>query len=487
MKYIIQTFLLLLLTSQVVQAQDLPQDFDEMVVADMEKWHAPGLGLAIVKDGKTILTKGYGVKSFETNDPVNENTLFQAGSTTKAFVAMSLAMLVDEGKVNWDDPIIKHIPEFKMKNKYVQNHLTIADALSHSSGVSQLSNLNMFYGEDIGETWALMANIGQQDSFRGSWDYNNTTFALGGRVVERVSGKKLHKFIEERILDPLGMDDTHLLDHQVRSDENRAEAHQYFEGKSHQIPYPYIEYTQAAGMINSTPVDMAKWMELLLAEGQWDGVGLVSPERIKEMMKPHILLEPGDVYPAAATYNQNYYSYGMAWFVHDYKGHKIAMHTGSIDGMIAIVAVVPEQKMGVYVFINSDHIEYRHALMNTVMDIVLDLPRTNWSEKLYPIFHPQEDTSNEEAETFPEIASQDLIGTYDLEGSYPLMISENNGILQGRFGTQNIEITQAENNSYLYINPAARNFSKVRKLNIKIDDNGHVKNIIFNGYAYDKQ
>ncbi|MBT7581628.1 MAG: beta-lactamase family protein, partial [Kordiimonadaceae bacterium] len=117
MKYIIQTFLLLLLTSQVVQAQDLPQDFDEMVVADMEKWHAPGLGLAIVKDGKTILTKGYGVKSFETNDPVNENTLFQAGSTTKAFVAMSLAMLVDEGKVNWDDPIIKHIPEFKMKNK----------------------------------------------------------------------------------------------------------------------------------------------------------------------------------------------------------------------------------------------------------------------------------------------------------------------------------------------------------------------------------
>lgn len=485
MKYVISV--LILFAAQVVHAQDLPDNFDEMVVADMEKWHAPGLGLAIVKDGKTILTKGYGVKSFETNDPVNENTLFQAGSTTKAFVSMSLAMLVDEGKVAWGDPVIKHVPEFKMKDKYVQNHLSIADALSHSSGVSQISNLNMFYGEDIGETWALMANIGQQDSFRGSWDYNNTTFALAGRVIERVSGKKLHEFIKERILAPLGMDDTHLLDHDVFSDQNRAEAHQYFEGVSHQIPYPLIEYSQAAGMINSTPVDMAKWMEFLLAEGMWEGEQLVSAERIKEMMEPQILLSPGDIYPAAASYSHNYYSYGLAWFVHDYKGHKIAMHTGSIDGMIAIIAVVPEQKMGVYVYINSDHIEYRHALMNTVMDIVLDLPRTNWSDKLYPVYHPEEETSDEETETFPAISPDDLLGRYELEGSYPLMIFDDNGVLMGRFGIQEIEITRAEDNSYLFINPAARDFSSERVLNIETGDNAQVSGITINGYRYDKQ
>ena len=445
--------LVLMCFNSAAQAQQLPEDFDETVVKNMGKWHAPGLGLAIVKDGKTILAKGYGVKSFKSMDPVNENTLFQAGSTTKAFAAMSIAMLVDQGKAAWDDPIIKHIPEFKMKDPYVQNNLTIRDALSHSSGVGQLSNINMFIGKNIDETWAFMADVDQSASLRQKWDYNNTTFALAGRVVERLSGLKFHKFVEENILTPLGMDDTHLLDAEVRADTNRAEAHQHFDGIDYQIAYPYIEYTQAAGMINSTPVDMTKWMKFLLAKGKWNGVQLVSPEHIEEMMTPQILLNPADIYPAATTYNHDYYSYGLAWFVHDFRGRKMAMHTGSINGMIAIIGLIPEENMGIYAFINSDHIEYRHALMYQVLDTLLGHTETDWSEDLYPIYHLEADTLDTQEKSFPSVKPQDLVGAYKLNGSYPLNITKENGVLTARRGVEVLELKQNEDGRYLYLSP----------------------------------
>tara|TARA_R110002096_G_scaffold257381_1_gene450903 strand:- start:249982 stop:251442 length:1461 start_codon:yes stop_codon:yes gene_type:complete len=486
MKYFLSTLFLLFCFSSAAQVQQLPEDFDETVLRNMEKWHAPGLGLAIVKDGQTILTKGYGVKSFDTMDPVNENTLFQAGSTTKAFAAMSIAMLIDQGKAAWDDPIIKHIPEFKMKDPYVQNNLTIRDAFSHNSGVGQLSNINMFIGQDIDETWALMADVDQSATFRQRWEYNNTTFALSGRVVERLSGLKFHEFVKKNILDPLGMDDTHLLDEDVRSDPNRAQAHQHYNGADYQISYPYIEYTQSAGMINSTPVDMAKWMKFLLAKGEWSGERLVAAEHIEEMMSPQMLLEPADIYPAATTYDHDYYSYGLAWFVHDFRGRKMAMHTGSIDGMIAIIGLIPEENIGVYVFINSDHIEYRHALMYQVIDTLLGRDDTDWSEKIYPVYHPETETEDEK-ESFPSVEPQELVGTYKLAGSYPLNIEMEGSVLTARTGVVVFDLSRNEAGRYQFKIPETKNVPWERFLDIELNDNGGVSKVTLGGLPYKKQ
>lgn len=485
MRIISLLFCVLCIQIPLAVAQDLPDDFDETVIANMEKWHAPGLGLAVVKDGETILTKGYGVKSFDTMDRVNENTLFQAGSTTKAFAAMSIAMLIDKGKVSWDDPIIKHIPEFRMKDKYIQNNLTLRDAFSHNSGVGQISNINMFIGKNIDETWALMAEVDQSATFRERWEYNNTTFALTGRVVERVSGLKFHEFVEQNILDPLGMVDTHLLDHEVRDDPNRAQAHQHYEGTDYQIAYPYIEYTQSAGMINSTPVDMAKWMNFLLAKGTWKGEQLVSPEHIEEMMTPQALLAPADIYPAAASYDHDYYSYGLAWFVHDFRGRKMAMHTGSINGMIAIIGLIPEENIGVYVFINSDHIEYRHALMYQVLDALMGETGTDWSEKLYDVYHPEGE--GEETKIYPVVEQDALVGTYHLQGSYPLTISLEDGDLIARRGIESIKLNRTDDNRYKYNYPETEAIPWEFYIGVTQDNNGRVSEVTLGGFSYTKQ
>lgn len=487
MKRIILILMLMAVPVHSVSAANtLPADFDAMVLADMQKWHAPGLGLAIVKDGKTLVAKGYGIKSIKTKEPVDGDTVFQAGSTTKAFASMAVAMLVDEGVLSWDDPIIKHIPEFQMKNKYVQNSLTLRDVFSHDSGVSYLSNVNMFLGKNLDKAWAMMSGNDQQTSFRRQWDYNNTTFALSGRVIERVTGMPFDQFVRERILSPLGMNNSLMLDAEVATAKNRAEAHEYIEGKTYQITYPYIEYSQAAGMLNSTPKDMAKWMTFLTAGGTWQGKQLVSEANLHEMMAPQILLKPESIYPAAASYDHNYFAYGLAWFAHDYTGHKVAMHTGSINGMSAIIGLIPEQNIGVYVFINSDHVEYRHALMYKVFDLLLGNPDKDWSDQLYALFHPEKKAAGE-TPTYPALENAALVGTYSMDGSYPLIIREKEGKLAAYLGANRTDLVQQDNNSYLLVDPENAHLPVSRTLGVTLDDGGAVTKVSLGGLVFTKE
>lgn len=151
---------------------------------------------------------------------------------------MALAMLVDEGKIKWHDPIKKYIPELEFKDKYVEENITIIDALSHRSGISGLTNINIFTSKDLNVAVKMLALNDQAAGFRAKWDYNNMTFALSGMVVERVSGMQFHQFVSERILEPLGMKNTLMRDEEVKNSKNRAEAHQYYQGQTYQIGYP---------------------------------------------------------------------------------------------------------------------------------------------------------------------------------------------------------------------------------------------------------
>lgn len=486
MKKIVCLALAISAITPAASAGDLPKDFDASVTAAMEKWHAPGLGLAIVRDGEVLLSRGYGIKSVLTNKAVDEHTLFQAGSTTKAFASMALAMLVDEGKVKWDDPIIKHVPELDLHEDYVEKNLTIRDALSHRSGVSQLSNINVFLSESLPEAWKMLPNNPQQTSFRQTWDYNNTIFALSGLVVEKVSGKPFHEFVKERILAPLGMTETLMLDAEVEARKNRAEAHRYVDGKFYQIEYPYIEYSQSAGMLNSTPSDMAKWVRFLANGGVAGGKRLVSEAAMHEMFAPQMLMDPGMVYPAAKTLDHSYFAYGLAWFVYDYKGEKIVMHTGSIDGMSAITAIIPGKKAGVYAFINADHIEYRHAVMYRVLDILLDNPAEDWSEKLYAVYHGKDKPAEKACPAFSEAALAALPGGYSLPGLFPLQIEKVDKGFVATLGVNTSKITVTSEGCLKVHNSDNPDLPSANYLQPVLADDGALKQVKFSGLPFTK-
>jgi len=487
MKKIVCLALAVAASAPTAFAGDLPQDFDASVTAAMEKWHAPGLGLAIVKDGEVLLSRGYGIKSVLTNNPVDEHTVFQAGSTTKAFASMALALLVDEGKVGWDDPIIKHVPELDLHEDYVEKNMTIRDVLSHRSGVSQLSNINVFLSKSLPDAWKMLPNNPQQTSFRQAWDYNNTIFALSGLVVEKVSGKPFHEFVKDRILDPLGMTETLLLDAEVEARKNRAEAHRYVDGKFYQIEYPYIEYSQSAGMINSTPSDMAKWLSFLANGGMAGDKRLVSEAAMKEMFAPQMLMDPGMVYPAAKTLDHSYFAYGLAWFVYDYKGEKIVMHTGSIDGMSAINAIIPGKKAGVYAFINADHIEYRHAMMYTVLDILLDNPAEDWSEKLYAVYHSKDSQEAAACPVFSEAALADLPGEYTLPGLFPLTIDKADGGFMATLGVNTSKLSVTSEGCLKIHDSDNPELPSTNYLQPVLNDSGALTQVKFSGLPMSKK
>src|SRR6476620_8967904 len=192
-----------------VHAQMSSKKIDQLVENTMKTFDVPGIAVAVVKDGKVIHSKGYGVRSLNTKEKVDENTLFGIASNSKAFTAATLGILVDEGKIKWDDKVRDYIPEFKLYSPFVTEEFTIRDLLTHRSGLGLGAGDLMFFPDSSDFTLKdLIYNLRflkPVSSFRTKYDYDNNLYIVAGEVVSRVSGKSWDDFVEERILGPLGM------------------------------------------------------------------------------------------------------------------------------------------------------------------------------------------------------------------------------------------------------------------------------------------
>lgn len=336
-----------------------------------QDWGIPGFALAVVRDGETIFAEGFGQRSVARNLPFTTDTVSHIGSTTKAFVTMSLAMLADEGKLGWDDKVSSHIPGFRLKDPWVSRELTIRDILTHRGG---FKNHDMLWARGMGrkESVKRMANIGQVSSMRTTWAYNNLGYILAGEIIEALANMSMEDFISIRILQPLGMTDTTLRWKNTRDLEMLTDAH-YRVGLDGAIKVPYanIDAAGGAGVINSTVLDMSKWLRFLLAGGEHNDKHLVSESNFSEIFEPQSIVDV-PVYPALGQTDAHFQTYGFAWFLQDFEGRKLIMHTGSIGGLTAIVAFMPEENVGIVGLFNRQTAEFRHAAMYEVFDRFTD-------------------------------------------------------------------------------------------------------------------
>ena len=180
---------------------------DAALEAAREQWHAPGFAVAIVKDDRVVYQRGFGTKHLGRNDPVDEHTVFTLASTSKAFTAMALGLLVEEGKLQWDDRVVKHIPEFRVADPYVTREVTIRDLLVHRTGVEPMDIL-WLRGFDTRTSLEHLQHAKQVTSLRSTWAYNNVMYNVAAEIVARVSGMTFQEFVTRRILTPLGMSDS---------------------------------------------------------------------------------------------------------------------------------------------------------------------------------------------------------------------------------------------------------------------------------------
>jgi CubicO group peptidase (beta-lactamase class C family) len=436
--------LLIMQESRRVAAQSAPlEGFDAYVQQAVRDWEAPGLAIAVVKDGKLVFAKGYGVRALGKSDPVDIHTLFAIGSTTKAMTAAAIGMLVDEGKLSWDDPVTKYLPAFQLYDPYVTREVTVRDLLTHRAGLGNANFLWYRQENNTSEILYRLRYLKPQTSMRSRFIYQNIMYAAAGEVIAAVSGMSWAKFIQTRLFNPLAMTETVPMASMLAQPSNVASPHFKFEDTVRLISNASVDEIAAAGAIWSSVNDMSKWMRFLLNGGRTDdGKELLSKSTYTELFAPQVIVTEA-FYPTVKLTRPHWMTYGLGWFQEDYSGRAVDFHTGSIDGMIAIIGLIRDENLGVYVLANLDHAEVRHALMYRVFDLYGKSPFRDWSKefrKLYADLHAETIAKQKEAEkervagTAPSVQLQQYAGAYS-DSLYGAITVAFDGMLQLQYGS----------------------------------------------------
>lgn len=380
----IYLFLFFLVFNGYAQTSEKAVDLSQLeayFVEAMRDWMIPGMAVAIVKNGKVVLAKGFGVKEYSKLDKVDEITLFAIASNTKAFAAAALAILVDEGKIKWDDRVCEYLSYFKLYDPYVTEEMRIRDLLCHRSGLGTFSGDLLWYETPYTaeEVVKRARYLKQAFGFRGGYGYSNIMFMAAGEIIPVVTGKKWNDFMDERIFKPLGMQVTHVGTSELKKHENVATPHYVtLDGETLTISYTTSDVIASAGGINSNVSEMSRWIIMLLNNGTFDNTRILSEDQIWEMWTPQTVIplskSTKELFPTT-----HFNSYGLGWGLSDYHGYKIVSHGGGLDGMISRVAMVPEIKLGLVVLTNSIN-SLPSALAIKIIDTYLGVLPKDWSQ-----------------------------------------------------------------------------------------------------------
>ena len=357
----------------------LPADFDAYVRRAMSEFDVPGLSVAVVKDQAVVLTKGYGLRSAGKPGAVDADTVFGIASLSKAFTAAALAMLVDEGKLSWDDPVVKHLPWFQLWDPWVTREITVRDLLCHRSGLPAYGGdmLSFFSPLPREEIVRRLRWLKPESSFRSRYAYQNNMYLTAGELLRAVSGKSWDQLVAERIFQPLGMKRSSTSIRQFPADGNVAMPHAKIGAGQRLIEWPNWDSTGAAGAINSTARDMAAWALLQLGGGEYGGRRLFSAASSRQMWTPHTITPAPRPPEGSKLPRPNFTAYGLGWALFDYHGRKVATHSGGLTGMTCRLLLVPDERLGVLVLTNAEN-PVHYALIYRVVDAYLGLPETDW-------------------------------------------------------------------------------------------------------------
>ncbi|HET9795972.1 MAG TPA: serine hydrolase [Thermoanaerobaculia bacterium] len=378
--------LLLVLAASSGEAHDsLPPDLDAYAARTLKAFEVPGMAVAVVKDGKVVMARGYGVRELGKAPPVDANTLFGIASNSKAFTSAVLAMLVDDGRIAWDDPVIQYLPAFQMYDPWVTREMTIRDLLAHHSGLGPNAGDLMsfppttFSRDEIVRRLRFLRPV---TSFRSRYAYDNVLYLVAGEVVRAVTGRTWDECVKERIFAPLGMTRSNTSIEALRSADDVATPHSRVAGRVTPIEYMNIDNVAPAGAINSCAGDMAKWMIAQLGHGSIRGAAgerrLFSERQSREMWSPQTIIPIDDLPPPLAALRPAFLADGLGWFLRDFRGHKMVWHTGGISGMVSRVTLIPDQNVGIAVFTNQQDDGAFQAMTYHILDRYLGFPETDW-------------------------------------------------------------------------------------------------------------
>jgi CubicO group peptidase (beta-lactamase class C family) len=413
-------------------ATQKPERLEEQIGTTLEAWNIPGAALAIVQNGEVLLARGYGVRRAGDTAPVDADTLMGIGSNTKAFTAAALALLVDEGRIGWDDPVTRHLPEFALADPWVTGQVTIRDLLTHRLGLPGLTRL-AYRGYPKPELVRRLRYAEPVAGFRERFIYDNPQYTAAGLIVEAASGMGWEHVVRKRIFTPLGMSRSVTSVADLTGLPNVATPHTVLESslppsarmREQVQPIPWHDIgVEPAGSIISTANDLARWLQLLLGGGRLDGQTVISPASFAALTAAQIAITnplASDLAPLALLDPPtHFWAYGLGWFVMDYRGRKLVMHGGQVPGFNAVIAFCPTEGWGFAAMVNVNQTLAHAALLYQIADGLLGVAAPDWSGMLLGIADGIAQEAIAQLEGFrptgaaelPQLNLERYIGTY---------------------------------------------------------------------------
>jgi len=428
--------------AETVKAPAELKDLDSYIEKTMKDWKIPGLAIVVVKDGEVVYKKGFGYRDVEKKLEVTPDTLFAIGSTTKAFTSMCAGLLVDEGKLDWDTPIIQYLTDFRLYDPVATKEATVKDLLLHRTGLPRHSM--SWYGTDFtrNQIYDHLKYLEPSAAFRNKWQYNNQMYMTVGYLIGKLSNGTWEEFVEERIFKPLGMENCNFSVEEMKKSPDHALAYKLVgkDEKVEQIPYRSIDAIGPAGSINASVNDMAKWLKLHLNDGKLDGKQFISKANLDLIHSAQIPVPGMRRFPELGDG-----FYGFAWMIQDYRNHRLVWHNGGIDGFYALVGMMPEDKIGVVILTNLNHGQHMgpEVVAYRVFDDLLKLKPIEWNDKLVKIVEAARKTVKEHGKkkedplriknTKPSHPLEDYVGEYENPGYGVIRIVKKEDALGGRF------------------------------------------------------
>lgn len=369
-------------------------ELDAFAQKTMQTFGTPGMAVTVV-DGDMITTHAYGVRRLGDAAPVDAHTIFPIGSNTKAFTTAALAILVDQGKLRWDDRVVDKLPGFRMYDAYASSEMTVTDLLVHRSGLGLgEGDLMMFPTSDRTRAQLIhdIRYLKPARSFRGGYDYDNVLYIVAGALVEAASGQSWEDFVQQQILDPLQMRDTQTSIDAAPVDKVSLHAKNTtaVRGVGQQSVLKTVmtgKVFAPAGALQVSAADMGPWLKLQLDSGQLDKSRRIFSEAAAQMLwTPQTLIPISALPKPLALAQPQFEAYALGFEVQDYRGHKIITHLGGVLGGVSAVVIIPERNAAFAIMLNSEDVGTLFAMREHLLDTLLGLPSPDWIASYKEVF-----------------------------------------------------------------------------------------------------
>ncbi len=352
-----------------------PDNLSTFIEEGLEQWDIPGMAVAVIHKDSVVFAEGFGVRKLGEPDPVDEHTLFGVASISKSFTAAALGLLVEEGRIDWDDPIVDYLPDFQLYDPWVTQKITIRDALTHRSGLGRMigNRLQYMTNRDRDELIYRLRYLDPEAPLRSGYIYNNMMYLVAGQIIPAITGQSWDDFVTKRLFSPLGMDRSNTSITQIDDDENAAWPHQEIRGEVVTIPRRNFDNAGPAASINTSVTELAQWVRLHLGEpGNYESTRLIGEEVMLEMHSAQTPIPVDQMYGDVRAY-------GLGWFIESYRGVRTERHGGATDGINTTMILVPELDLGVIVVSNTFSV-FRDAVVYKNLDHYLGINETDWNQ-----------------------------------------------------------------------------------------------------------